>query len=111
MTSWSCGGIIAGSVRPRMPGSGGGAPLHSERESAAPIFHQLEVDATAMQFGEVGIDRADLSLQLHPHRHDDIAGQQRRVPELALVGALALLPLRSATDMAGHPAGDRVPFE
>src|ERR1700687_5661625 len=88
------------------------SPFSSPKSKSAPdegpgLFHQLQIDAPAVQFGEIGVDGTDLGLELHPNRHDDISRKQRGVPERALLGAFALLRFRGAAILARHSAGNR----
>ena len=64
-----------------------------------------------MQFGEIGINGANLRFQSHPHRHHDISGQQRGIPDLALPRPFVLLGCRCPVKPARHQARDRTALQ
>src|SRR5437016_5268281 len=58
------------------------------------LFYQSEIDAAAVNFGEITIDAADLRLHRHPHRHHYVrGGDQPRIPDRSF--PCALIRLRS----------------
>src|SRR3984893_2143074 len=69
-------------------------------------LHEAKIDAAAVQFGEIGVDGANLRVQSHPHWHHHISGQQRRVPDYAVARTLVLLGCRGAAKMARHQTRD-----
>ncbi len=42
-------------------------------EADRSLPHQVEVDATSAQFGEISGHHAEFGIELHPHRHHPIA--------------------------------------
>src|SRR5436309_796697 len=89
------------------------SPTCPRRWSGSVSLHQLEVDAAALNFGEIAVNDTELRLHLHPHRdHHAGIGDQPRVPDCPLPRAFAALPsLPRGRDFAAHPTDDRGALE